>query len=46
MATNPEPDEVISPVLVYTSDRNFQKKLDDTGWIGVLTQQNLLRLSG
>lgn len=37
LVTNPEPDEVISPVLVYTSDCDFQKKFDDTGWIGAST---------
>ncbi|MBB1627410.1 hypothetical protein [Achromobacter sp. UMC71] len=37
LATNPEPDEVISPVLIYISDCDFQKKLDDTGWIGAST---------
>ena len=37
LATNPEPDDVISPVLIYTSDCDFQKKLDDTGWIGAST---------
>lgn len=37
LATNPGPDEVISPVLVYTSDCDFQKQLDDTGWIGART---------
>lgn len=37
LATNPAPDEVISPVLVYTSDCDFQKQIDDTGWIGAST---------
>ncbi|PTN48774.1 hypothetical protein DAI43_27990, partial [Achromobacter xylosoxidans] len=37
LVTNPDPGEVITPVLIYTSDCNYQKKIDDTGWIGART---------
>ena len=37
LASNPEPGEVITPVLIYTSDCNYQKEIDDTGWIGAGT---------
>lgn len=37
LATNPTPDEVITPVLIYTSDCDFQKAIDNTGWIGAST---------
>lgn len=37
LATNPEPGEVITPVLIYTSGCNYQKEIGDTGWIGAGT---------
>lgn len=37
LVTNPEPGEVITPVLIYTSDCNYQKEIDGTGWIGAGT---------
>ncbi|WMD19455.1 hypothetical protein RAS12_22965 [Achromobacter seleniivolatilans] len=37
LATNPAPQEVITPVVIYTSDCDFKKKIDGTGWIGAST---------
>lgn len=37
LATNPAPDEVITPVLIYTSDCDFRKAIGNTGWIGAST---------
>ncbi|MEN4922752.1 hypothetical protein ABE485_29050 [Achromobacter spanius] len=37
LSTNPEPQETISPVLVYTSDCDFQKEIDGIGLIGART---------
>lgn len=37
LATNPEPQEVINPVLIYTSDCDFQKEIDGIGLIGART---------
>lgn len=37
LVTNPEPQEVISPVLIYTTDCDFKKKIDSVGFIGART---------
>lgn len=34
LATNPDPSEVITPVLIYSSDCDYQREINDTGWIG------------
>lgn len=33
LVANPSPNEVISPVVIYTSACDYQKKIDDIGWI-------------
>lgn len=37
LATNPEPKEIISPVLIYTTDCDFTKNIDTIGFIGART---------
>ncbi|MNK80974.1 hypothetical protein D3C87_1007080 [compost metagenome] len=37
LSRNPEPQEMISPVLIYTSNCDFQKKIDGIGLIGART---------
>ena len=37
LTSNPAPEEKISPVLIYTSDCDFKKKIDDVGILGART---------
>lgn len=37
LSTNPAPQELISPVLIYTTDCDFKKKIDSVGFIGART---------
>lgn len=37
LATNPEPRKMISPVLIYTTDCDFKKKIESVGFIGART---------
>ncbi|WP_241052888.1 hypothetical protein [Achromobacter xylosoxidans] len=34
LATNPAPGETLSATLIYISDCDYRKKIDDTGWSG------------
>lgn len=37
LTMNPAPEEKISPVLIYTSDCDFKKKIDGVGILGAGT---------
>lgn len=37
LSKNPDPQDVISPVLIYTTDCDFKKKVDGIGFIGART---------